>query len=491
MKGYKLIPPDWRCEGRNYSVGKTFWKKKESADVREGLLFCEEMRYCLRGRRLTPDTHMCEVEAIGDIYPSPYDDPVYYTNKLRIIREIPFRELIENIIEYRLLEEDSSRLQYVKEQTHELCLAAVQQNGMALEFVRRQTHEICKTAVEQNGMALKFVRRQTKDICFSAVNRNPRALNFVDSKTLQKKLLVEKVLADHRHWKNKDCEGWEDMRADLSGINMSDISLTGVDLSFVNLRNAHLNDVNLNKADLSHADMSCAHLRNVTMYKANLSGADMTCASLGNVYLERAHLYAANLKQAMLVTTVMPHADLSSADLGGAYLHGVDLRSVDMKNVNLSDAHIYDADLYDADLQNADLKGITVFVGATLSNAKNLPPIPMACPESGEFIGWKKANGCIVKLIIPADAKRLSAIGRKCRCDKAFVCSIRDRNSVVHDDPEEGFLVKSDRDHTFIYQVGKTVTVKNFDEDRFCECAPGIHFFMTPEEAMAYRVTLI
>ncbi|MGN1038120.1 MAG: DUF4116 domain-containing protein, partial [Mailhella sp.] len=40
------------------------------------------------------------------------------------------------------------------EQTPELCMAAVQQDGMALKFVRQQTLELCLAAVQQNGMAL-------------------------------------------------------------------------------------------------------------------------------------------------------------------------------------------------------------------------------------------------------------------------------------------------------------------------------------------------
>lgn len=75
------------------------------------------------------------------------------------------------------------------------------------------------------------------------------------------------------------------------------------------------------------------------------------------------------------------------------------------------------ADLYGADLCGADLRGADL-CSADLSGAENLN-IPLACPDTGSFIGWKKASGLIVKLLIPSDAKRLSATGRKCRCNKA------------------------------------------------------------------------
>ena len=37
-------------------------------------------------------------------------------------------------------------------------MAAVTQNGMALEYVEEQTPEICMAAVTQNGRAIKYVK---------------------------------------------------------------------------------------------------------------------------------------------------------------------------------------------------------------------------------------------------------------------------------------------------------------------------------------------
>jgi hypothetical protein len=42
-------------------------------------------------------------------------------------------------------------LEYVKEQTHEICLAAIKNHEYALKFVKEQTHELCMIAVKQNG----------------------------------------------------------------------------------------------------------------------------------------------------------------------------------------------------------------------------------------------------------------------------------------------------------------------------------------------------
>jgi len=41
----------------------------------------------------------------------------------------------------------------------------------SLAYVRDQTPEICKAAVEQDGYALKYVEDQTPEICKAAVER--------------------------------------------------------------------------------------------------------------------------------------------------------------------------------------------------------------------------------------------------------------------------------------------------------------------------------
>ena len=55
-------------------------------------------------------------------------------------------------------------LQYVENQSTELCLEVVKQNGLALKYVKEQTEEICLAAVKQNGMALQYVREKTSKI---------------------------------------------------------------------------------------------------------------------------------------------------------------------------------------------------------------------------------------------------------------------------------------------------------------------------------------
>ena len=154
------------------------------------------------------------------------------------------------------------------------------------------------------------------------------------------------------------------------------------------------------------------------------------------------------------------------AYLRGAYLSGADLSGADLRGADLSGAYLREADLS----------------GADLSGAENIPYIPYACPDFGMFIGFKKASGYIVVLEIPEDAKRLSATGRKCRCNKAKVLEIQNIDGTKADVTK----VESGYDSNFVYEVGKTVSVDNFCDDRWRECSPGIHFFINRQEAVNY-----
>lgn len=143
------------------------------------------------------------------------------------------------------------------------------------------------------------------------------------------------------------------------------------------------------------------------------------------------------------------------------------------------DANLYDADLYDANLCNANLRDANLY-GANLRGAKGCY---LSCPTGGSFIGWKKASGHIVKLRIPEDARRSSATGHKCRCDKAYVMEIQNMDGTKATED----TVHSDRDQNFVYTVGATVEVPDFDDNRWSECAPGIHFFIDRRAAVEYQ----
>ena len=230
-----------------------------------------------------------------------------------------------------------------------------------------------------------------------------------------------------------------------------------------NLRGADLSDADLNGADLSGADLYGADLRCANLRGTNLYGADLRCANLRDADLRDADLRCADLYGADLRCADLRGANLRDADLRGTDLRGTDLRGTDLRGTDLRDANLYDADLRGANLYDAK--------GCYLS-----------CPTEGSFIGWKKASGHIVKLRIPEDARRSSATEHKCRCDKAYVMEIQNMDGTKATED----TVRSDYDQNFVYTVGATVEVPDFDDNRWSECAQGIHFFIDRRAAVEY-----
>mgnify|MGYP000132382307 CR=1 FL=1 len=184
----------------------------------------------------------------------------------------------------------------------------------------------------------------------------------------------------------------------------------------------------------------------------------------------RLDLRSADLSSADLRSADLRYADLSSADLRYANLRSADLRYANLRYANLRSADLRYADLSSADLRSADLRSAKEI-------SQYVKDITMACPESGSFVGWKKVNGVIVKLLIPEGAKRSSSTSRKCRAEFAEVLEV---------DGAVNKVVNKSYNHETIYEVGKRVTPNSFDEDRWNECSNGIHFFITRGEAERY-----
>ena len=182
---------------------------------------------------------------------------------------------------------------------------------------------------------------------------------------------------------------------------------------------------------------------------------------------------------------------------GNDCLRGANLSGANLSGANLSGANLWGADLSGADLSGADLSGANLS-GADLSRANlsdaNHVKLSIAktsiLPDEGDIIGWKKAwtgdipaTPVIVKLLIPADAQRSNATGRKCRASTARVLDLQDKqgNGLPPDT-----TAYSGHDTDFTYKKGETVHVEDFDTNRWNECAPGIHFFITRIEAAEY-----
>jgi hypothetical protein len=233
---------------------------------------------------------------------------------------------------------------------------------------------------------------------------------------------LNKIVEQHKHWLGKDCEGWEDMRADLRGAN-----LYGADLSKADLR----------EADLSEADLSGANLREANLSEADLSGANLREANLSE-------------------------ADLSWANLREANLYMANLRWANLREANLREANLYMADLSGADLSGANLSEEEKFrLGKVLDEP---------------LTGYKKTKeGVVITAEIPAGAIVFCINGSKCRTNRAKITDM-DGHEVLH----------SSYDNSFEYRLGQEINIKDFNLMYNVECASGFHFFRTRKEAEEY-----
>ena len=146
-----------------------------------------------------------------------------------------------------------------------------------------------------------------------------------------------------------------------------------------------------------------------------------------------------------------------------------DLRDSNLRDSNLRDSNLSGSNLSGSDLSGSDLRG---------SNLSGIQKARLSIlPSDGDIIGWKQClDSVIVKLLIPADAKRSNATGRKCRAEFADVLEVIGAKVGLSRIPSGG--------ETIEYRKGERVKcATKFDECRWSECSTGIHFYITRIEA--------
>lgn len=220
---------------------------------------------------------------------------------------------------------------------------------------------------------------------------------------------------------------FDDWVADLSGADLRDAELTGV-----NLNNAVMNSTNFIRARLNRAKLSNSHLAGANLSSAQLIAADLrqsvlenaslTGADLGEAKLDRANLQGARLGQvkavggefsftnlsesnlygAQLSRVNFSNANLKDADLGLTKLVGANLKNAQLQNAKLRNANLSAADLRGANLAGADLQGAT-FADQTVKSNQFIEKPPSAASSAN----IKGVNFAKVKNL---DAKQIEYI---------------------------------------------------------------------------------
>ena len=212
----------------------------------------------------------------------------------------------------------------------------------------------------------------------------------------------------------------------------------------------------IEESAIKDTDLEGYNLTNITFNlcsfeNCNLAGADFSGSSISGTLFRECPMHACRFVNTNMTEAIFRDIDLSDSDLSGA-------------------------NLYAAVLEDANLDGIIVD-----ENTKWYKQVP---PEDGAFIAWKCCSELrVVQLLVPRDARRVSATRETCRCDKAKVLSIKSIDETISYD-----WAQSTVDPDFYYERGKWVEPANgFEPDRWKDSSRGIHFFMEREQRIEYQ----
>jgi len=137
--------------------------------------------------------------------------------------------------------------------------------------------------------------------------------------------------------------------------------------------------------------------------------------------------------------------------------------------------------------------------------------VPTHCPINEDFIGYKLVNLLlksdikdsrnqpikfrkayefgILKLHIPKDAIVRNSCSKKCRSNKVTPVKLYNYYTGEPMDHPENFKIYSTFDHRFLYEIGESIVIGNFDDSNSV-CSSGIHFFYKPIDLLNYIVEL-
>ena len=93
MKGYKVFNSDWTCRDFKYEVGKTYEMEEHPICCNNGFHFCTNLSDCFNYYGFNTNNKVAEIEALGEIDKSD-DDTKHCTNKIKIVREIAWEEVL-------------------------------------------------------------------------------------------------------------------------------------------------------------------------------------------------------------------------------------------------------------------------------------------------------------------------------------------------------------------------------------------------------------
>lgn len=214
-------------------------------------------------------------------------------------------------------------------------------------------------------------------------------------------------------------------------------------------------------------------LRHTVFKNLDLSGWDMTGLDISRATFDGCNLRGTDFSGSKLDNIAFYNNELRDMKLCGCLARGCSFRFQDMTGIDLSGANIYASVLEDAYNQDK------VIIDDDTRWYR------MKCPPEGEaFIAWKCCTDLrVVMMLVPKDAKRCMATMETGRVSKVKVLSIK---SI--DESESYTWAQSTVDPDFYYEVGQWIEPANgFQEDRWKDSSPGIHFFLDRQQCVNYQ----
>lgn len=282
---------------------------------------------------------------------------------------------------------------------------------------------------------------------------------------------LRKILNDHELWLYGSKSGNRAVldNADLSNVDLSGVDLGGASLNSVNFRNTNLSEANLSNADLYRAFFTAADISNTNLENALLRYAIFEDTNFDGANLAYATFFLANIKRCNFSNSSFICTDFSCANIQDTNFVKSNIKHSIFTNANFTYVSFIENTIAETSFEEANLTHYFKFdnddnkfrTGKILTD--NIIGYKICEDDEGRFV--------VVTVEIPEGAIVFSINGKKCRTNKAKVIAI------------DGARAFSLYKKYMSYYVGDEFNIKDFDCRYNIECAEGIHFYLTREEA--------
>lgn len=244
---------------------------------------------------------------------------------------------------------------------------------------------------------------------------------------------------------------------------MQELELSGSSIDYITKE--ELMEALGNRKPDETIDLSHRRIRDMDLSGMDLSNIDFACTRFERV-------------------------DLSGADMDHDNVSRCFFVDCPMRGVRLTNAEASDASFRELDMTGSDFSGTSFYYAAfdyarldDVRTDERTKWFSDAVPKEGAFICWKVgANYRVIQLLVPAEAGRACATSEAGRAEYAKVLSITDIDRTTDYTWDTAMV-----DHDFMYEVGKYVYTDNgFTDYPWIEDAPGLHFFMDRDMAIAF-----